>query len=565
MTRQRHVAEEKPGCRGYEFMKRYVALGIAALGLVALIGWRLHKNHVEAAQQVKMRQMRLKAPATVSVAVASMRDLVQTFEGVGSVEAPHDVKVAPKIYGRITYLQVHEGDAVYKGEVLVRLDPAEIQAQVVQQQAALAEARQRLAQARLTENPNDVSVATQIRQQEAALQSAKADLNQAQQNYVSQVASAEAAVTDAQGKVNVAVAAVASAEAGIRSAQANLNNAIAKFNRENNLYKRGFVSQQDADDASTAVNVQQAALDVARGQLNAANAQLSSARAQLASAQHQADIVKTTGKAAVEDARAKVAQAQAALDYARSNLVQKPAYRANLAALKASVTAAEGMLRNAQAQLANTVLLSPLNGFVTGRYMDPGGMAAPGQPVLAVQSIREVWVSVGVPEEVSRRIRLGQPAQVGLDAIPGRVFAGRVTQINAAADPTSRQFTVRVAIENAQNLLKPGMFARVTMTTRRIRALAVPREAVHDTPQGPVVMVVRDGNVAHQVAVRTGIQDPAHIAIEEGLRPGDRVITLSANPIREGQAVRPASPEGSRAGRRRAAMGAGGFAVDPVR
>ncbi|MGC8669049.1 MAG: efflux RND transporter periplasmic adaptor subunit [Chthonomonadales bacterium] len=546
-------------------MKRYLLLGTALFGLATLIGWRLQKNRAAAAEQAAMRQMRMKAPAVVQAAPASVRDIVQSFEGVGSVEAPHDVKVAPKIYGRITFLQVHEGDPVRRGEVLVRLDPSEIQGQVVQQQAALAEAMQRLAQARLTENPNDVSVATQVRQQEAALHSAQADLNQAQQNYVSQVAAAEAAVTDAQGKVNVAVAAVASAQAGIRSAQANLNNAMARFNRMNNLYKRGFVSQQDADDANTAVSVQQAALDVARGQLNAANAQLSSARAQLASAQHQADIVRTTGKAAVEDARAKVAQAQAAVDYAKSNLVQKPAYRANLAALKASVTAAEGMLRNAQAQLANTVLLCPLDGFVTGRYMDPGGMAAPGQPVLAVQSMREVWVSVPVPEEVSRRIHLGQPAKVRLDAIPGRVFVGRVTQINAAADPTSRQFMVRVTLANPQNLLKPGMFARVTMTTQRVRSLAVPREAVHTTPQGPYVMVIGAGNIARQVAVRTGVQDPVDIAIEEGLQPGDRVITLSANPIRDGQAVRPAPVQGAMRPDRRAAMPAKGFSLDPSR
>ncbi len=544
-------------------IKRFALIGIGIAALAFLIGWRLHKNQVSAAEQSKLRQMRMKAPAVVSVAQATVREIVQTFEGVGSVEAPHDVKIAPKIYGRITYLQVYEGDPVRRGQVLVRLDPSEIQAQVVQQQAALAEAKQRLAQARLTENPNDVSVSTQIRQQEAALHSAEADLNQAQQNYVSQVAAAEAAVTDAQGKVNVALAAVASAQAGIRSAQANLNNAVAKYNRMNNLLKRGFVSQQDADDANTLVSVQQAALDVARGQLNSANAQLSSARAQLASAQHQADIVRTTGKAAVEDARAKVAQAQAALDFAKSNAAQKPAYRANLEALKASVTAAEGLLKNAQAQLANTILVSPLDGFVTGRYMDPGGMAAPGQPILAVQAIREVWVSVPVPEEVSRRIRLGQKAQVRLDALPGRVFLGRVTQINAAADPTSRQFTVRVALDNSQKLLKPGMFARVTMTTERVRTLVVPREAVLDTPQGPVVMAIDARNIAHQIPVRTGLQDPAGIGIEEGLKPGDRVITLSANPVRDGQAVRPALPSGPHG--RRTAMEPSRSSVDPKR
>ena len=92
-----------------------------------------------------------------------------------------------------------------------------------------------------------------------------------------------------------------------------------------------------------------------------------------------------------------------------------------------------GEAQDAKAQLANTVLKSPINGFVTARYMDPGAMPTAGQPILAVQSARQVWVTVPVPEEVSRSIHQGQPAAVRLDALPGRTFTGKVAQINATA------------------------------------------------------------------------------------------------------------------------------------
>src|SRR5207253_2677940 len=120
-------------------------------------------------------------------------------EAVGSVEAPLNVRISPKVTGRIDYLQAHEGDRVTQGEVLVRIDPSEIEAQVSQQQAAVAEAESRLAQAQITQNPTNVGVNTQITQQQAALASVRADYNQTKQNYSSQVASANAAVTDAQG------------------------------------------------------------------------------------------------------------------------------------------------------------------------------------------------------------------------------------------------------------------------------------------------------------------------------------------------------------------------------
>lgn len=531
-------------------MKRWLLVLVPLLVLGLLIGWRVTQKSAEVAAQDKMRAARMKTPPVVAVAAAKVRDIVPTFESVGSVQAPFNVSIASKTTGRIDYLQVREGDRVSRGEVLVRIDPSEIQAMVHQNQAAVAEAESRLAQAMATRNPNTVSVHSQISQQQATLVSARANYDQTSQNYNAQVAAAEAAVTDAAGRVSSAQAAIGNAQAGIQSAKANLDNAQAKYTRTNDLYKQGFVAAQDVDDARTAVEVQQGALSVAQGQLNAATAQRDSAVAQKASAQHQLDIVKTKGQADIKAAHATVVQAQAALKYAQANKAQIPAYQQNLKALRDAVTAAEAGVRNAQAQLANTILTSSIDGYVTARNMDPGTVANAGEQILAVQSVRQVWVTVPVPEEISRSIYNGQPATVRLDALPGRTFTGKVTQVNAAADPTSRQFQVRLTLDNPQNLLKPGMFARVTMVVHPVHDVTVvPREAVQDSSNGSSVMVVDPTtSVVHRRPVTTGASDADGIAITQGIRPGERVVVLSAAPVRDGQVVR---VSGERHGARR--------------
>lgn len=505
-------------------MKRRLYVIVPIVVLLSLVGWRLLQKTSEQAAQMEQRSARMQAPPNVSVAEAVVRDVVRSFEATGNVEAPLNVKIASKITGRIEHLTVREGDRIRKGQVLVRIDPSEVEAAVQQQKAAVSEAQYRLAQAQLNRDPTNVSISSQIRQQEAAVASATADFNQVKENYEAQCAAAEANLLDQESRVR-------NAEAALAAAKANLENAETKYNRILELYNQGFTAAQDVDDAKAAVRVQQSAVEVAEGQLR-------SARAQMDAARQQANIVKTKGKADIEAARAKMTQAQAALEFARANAVQKPAYEQSLAALRAGVAAAKASLRSAEAKRADTVLRSPLDGFVTGRHADPGAVATPGQPILSVQFMDQIWVTISVPEEIIPKIHIGQPAEVRLDAFPKRVFRASVIQINPSADPQSRQFMVRVILSNKEGLLKPGMFARVSIGTDRVRqAVVVPREAVRKDSEGTHVMVVGKGGVVKRQPVITGVEDSVGIAIEQGVKPGDRVVTMSAGPLRDGQPV----------------------------
>lgn len=508
-------------------MKRAVLIIVPILLLGSLIVWRLAQKSAQSADQAKVREMRMNAPLLVSTATAELRDISQTFSATGTVESPQNVKIAAKITGRIEYLNVREGDRVRKGQVLVRIDPEQVEAEVHHAMASVAEAQYRLAQGQITQTSTDVGVNSQVRQQKAGVSSAKADYAQVRQSYLAQLAASDASVRDANARVQ-------NAKAAIRSAEANLANATARRDRVMDLYKQGFIAAQDVDDAKASVSVQESALEIAQGQLLSANAQKESA-------EQAARIVKGKGQADIEASRAKLEQAEASYEYASANTAQKSAYKQSIAALRAGVDAARASLRSAQAKRRDTVLVSPLDGFVTGRYVDPGAVTTPGQGILSVQFVKQVWVTISVPEEVGPQVHIGQSAVVEFDGLPGRKYTGSVVQFNPSADLQSRQFMVRVILSNSQNLFKPGMFARVSLETGRARnVLCVPKEAVQQGPDGATCAVVEAGKTAKRVSVTTGVSDASFVAIDEGLEPGQKVVVLSASPVRDGAKVVPA-------------------------
>ncbi len=519
-------------------MKRWLYVVAGAAILFGLIGWRVVSKSRDAAELKTSQQKRLQAPVRVVLDTAGPREITQHLEAVGSLESPYSVKLSPKVAGRIDYLQVREGDAVTPGMQLIRIDPTAVEAEVLQAQAALAEARSRYTQALLTQNPNDVGVKTQIRQQQAANSSAEADFKQASENYASQVAAADSGVVDADAKVAGAKSGIKSAEADLNGAKANLDNAKSKFNRVNDLYHKGYIAAQDVDDARTTVSVQESQYGSSQSRLAVAKSALDSAVAQQKAAQNQASIVKKKGVADIEASRAKLTQAGASLDLAKSNTAQTAAYKANLAALKSGVAVAEAQLGQAIAHRADTVLTSPIKGSVTARAADPGSIVTAGQPILTIQYLDWLYVTASLPVEDSGQVHIGQDADVIIDALPGQKFEGMISQINPSADPTSRQFTLQLKLMNPDHKLRAGMYARVQIVTERTpAAVVVPREAVTAQDGNSVVRVVDAQNVVHVRSVKLGPSDDKGVQVLEGVEAGDKVVVLSYAPVRDGQTV----------------------------
>jgi HlyD family secretion protein len=502
---------------------RVLYWGSPAVALVALIGWRFSGLDAEKAQD--SAQPTGPKAASVRVAPATSRVLVQSVQAVGSVESPYKVEISPKTAGRIDYLEVREGDTVTPGEILLKIDPSDLQGAVIQQEANVAEAKARFAQAKISESSMNIGVTSQVHQQQASLTSVEASMAQVEQNYRAQVASADA-------QVSAANSALANAKASLNKENATLSNLQIKYDRTLYLYKQNFIASQDVDDARTAIEVQKDAVAVAEGQVAGAQSQVQIEQQSLL-------IAKRKGLADIAAGKAGVDVGQETLRVAQANRSQSPAYRQNLDALQSQVTAAIAQLNQAESRLADTVIRATMVGTVTARKADPGALSSPGSPVLEVQSLDWLYVTATLPIDFSSQIHAGQTAKIRFDELRGKVFSGPITNINPAADPQSRQFGIKIRLDNRNHAVRPGMYGQVKIVTGDLDAnVVVPREAIQTDSDGhtSVTVVDKDG-VAHVRPVKLGASDERGVQVISGVRAQDSVVVLTFTLLKDGQKV----------------------------
>ena len=123
------------------------------------------------------------------------------------------------------------------------------------------------------------------------------------------------------------------------------------------------------------------------------------------------------------------------------------------------------MVEELKINLGNTNITSPVSGFVGKRVLDPGAWVTPNTPFISVVDIAVVRLIANIVEKDIRRITSGLPADVAVDAYPGEKFVGKVAHIAPVLDPATRTGQIEVEIANPSFRLKPGMYARVSVTT----------------------------------------------------------------------------------------------------
>lgn len=247
--------------------------------------------------------------------------------------------------------------------------------------------------------------------------------------------------------------------------------------------------------------------------------------------------------------------------------------RANLAASQEGVRQAQAGLVQASEDLARTTILSPLSGKVVqlnareGEVVVTGTMNNPGSIIATIADLSEVLIEAEVNETEVVRIRTGQQAKVKIDAVPDREYVGRVVEIGSSATPRAgvagvRYFKVKVALDQPDERLRPGMTSQVEIITDVAgSALTVPVQSVveraadevsrksrrsgqqdlgdADQPKKKYVMVVKDDKI-DLVEVTTGISDTTHVVIVNGLKGDESVVTgpfRTLRKLREGDRV----------------------------
>jgi RND family efflux transporter MFP subunit len=196
-------------------------------------------------------------------------------------------------------------------------------------------------------------------------------------------------------------------------------------------------------------------------------------------------------------------------------------------------------------RLADTRLVAPISGIIARRAIEVGATVAPGQPVFTIVALDPVRVRVGVPEADVGHVTEGAAATVRIPALDTS-FAGRVTLIGVAADPTTRSYTVEISVPNPTRRLRAGMVAEATIKTRETTsAMMVPAGAVlHDGGvNGTTIVYVLDRDAArvHARRVTTGVARGDSLEITSGIEATDQVVVAGQQRLRDGVNVQPVS------------------------
>ena len=361
----------------------------------------------------------------------------------------HVTQIAARVGAPITKVNVEDNQRVEAGAVLVELDPRDYQVALDRMRAELADA-------------------------EANAIAAQSNVPITSTTATSNVATARGGVTQAQSGVAAAEKEVEAARARLITAQARLREAVANatkasrdVERLRGLLAKDEVSQQQFDATSAAADAQRAGADSARSQVTEAEAGIRVAESKLA------------------QARAGEQQAHAELQTAQTAPSQIAATKARASAAEARVQQARANLAQAELNLQYTVVKAPARGVASRKGINIGQVVQPGQPLLALVQLDDVWVIANFKETQLKDVRPGQRARVDVDALGGREFTAKVDSIAGATGArfsllppenatgnfvkVVQRVPVKIVLEQGQDpehLLRPGMSVNATVYTK---------------------------------------------------------------------------------------------------
>lgn len=324
------------------------------------------------------------------------------------VEA-HVSPVSARVRGTVLEVLVRDNAHVPAGASLVRLDPRDFEVKVHQARAALQTAESRLRMATAGIPMTEESTRSLIELAEAT--AAKATLG---------IASAERGLDERRSRLAARRAAVQAAQADVAARQAEFDQAALDRGRILALFERTLVARQELDHAERAVRTTAAVLEAARQRLDGARAEVLQAEAEVGSQE-----------IALAQSRRQRDEAQAALANARSRRGEVTVRTAEAAGAEAQLAEARAALREAELSLEYTTIAAPIAGRVTRRTVEVGQVVQPGQPLLAIVDVENVWVVANYKETQLTRVRPGQRATITVDTHPGLELRARVDSIQS--------------------------------------------------------------------------------------------------------------------------------------
>jgi len=413
----------------------------------------LNERRPEPPPEAPARRSRLKWILLGAVLLLATAGTLAYFHFRGRVSTDdaqvdgHVTAISPKISGNVEAVLVDDNQQVKAGQVLVRIDPRDYRARVDQARAAVMQAESQLQSARVA--VPWTAETTQSGRSEAA----------------ARLADAQAAYERAQqARQQAAGPNVSMAEANVRAAQARRDQAEADLARMRLLADKAEISRQQFDAYVAAARV--------------AESDLKAAQERLAASQQEAEMRQTS----LASARAQIERARADLATSAANQKQVSIRTADVGSAEAAVAAARANLEAAELQLSYTSITAPVDGVVTRKSVEPGQIVAPGQGLMTIIPLHNVWVTANFKETQLANVHAGQAAEIHVDMY-GRAVRGHVDSIAGATGSrlsllppenatgnyvkVVQRIPVKILVDERENLvLRPGMNVDVTIFTR---------------------------------------------------------------------------------------------------
>jgi HlyD family secretion protein len=349
---------------------------------------------------------------------------------------------------------------------------------------------------------------------------------------------------------------------------------------------RGQVLAQ-IDDSLLSANSAEAAAELAsrrteiaqlQAQVNDANTLVAQNRLKLQQARADAARYESLAKAGAVSAQQAEQfrnQADTAEQVLRSSQAKVVAELQAIEVAKSRITAQQAVLAQQQRRKSYAVVKSPISGVVLARSTEEGNLVQVGNELMRLGDFSQTKVTVQVSELDLANVRLGSTTNIKLDAFPTERFAGKVTRISPAANPTSRLLPIEITIPNPTGKVGSGLLARATFAPTTIDRVVIPLAALQDErtnsksntqsqapttdnrarspapppdtaspppnrTNGTIFVITRQGEQSKVTArsVRLGQQVDGKVQILSGLNPGDRYVARAGRPLKDGDPVR---------------------------
>lgn len=403
----------------------------------------------------------------------------------GTVRPGSTYQVAPKVSGTITEVLVKQGDIVQKGQLLVRLDDTDALERLQEARDNLAVAEAKLAEAQIQAKLAPAQNRVQVEQAKTNLLNAEAKL--------------------AQLKAGATLQDIEQARAQVNQARLTADSAKKEYERNTSLFEKGAVTRQQLE--------------------NAENKHLTAVESLKAAEQKLDLLLAGPDPQELAAAEAAVTQARTNLRIAEENAESSNAQQQVLTA-RAQVAQARNAVKAAERNLGLTRVVSPIDGTVTEVAAQPGELAGQSSVLVVVADLKHLEVAANVDETDVHSVKAGQPVDVKVESVPGKVFRGSVEGVAEQGKVISSvvYFEVTIQVTDDSGTLKAGMTADVDIIlARRANVLTIPNAALEDRRGRLMARTLDENGEPFFKRVELGITDGTITEVTSGLEAGEMV------------------------------------------